>query len=110
MAWDRSRNYAPTVNNFQPSSTAVVLLGLFLLLFVLFIFYGNYMANADAYGVCIIAEILFAAVCKYRQIFFVILMTTFLWAGSGVPFASGFLEVRWFVLGCGAVAGMAMYM
>ena len=88
---------------------AIVLGGLLLIAAILLIRPG-YFANPEILVIFIVAQIVIAAVCKYRQVFFVILMAAFLWAGINMPFHGAWLQGRWFVLGVGALAGLAIYM
>ncbi len=70
----------------------------------------DYLANPLALGGLVVAEVVLAAVCKYRKAFFPVLMAAFLWAGLDLPLRADWLQGRWFVLTLGAVAGVAVYM
>src|ERR1700690_629446 len=70
----------------------------------------GYLADPMALGGLVVAEVMLAAVCKYRKAFFPVLMVAFLWAGLNLPFHTAWLQGRWFVLTLGAVAGVAVYM
>src|SRR5215469_1713073 len=94
----------------RPSNRSLVLLGLFATVVFASLFYRSYLANADFLALCILAELVFAALCKFRQVFFLILITGFLWAGCDLPLALTWLHLRWLILGTGAVAGTAIYM
>jgi O-antigen ligase len=69
-----------------------------------------YLASPYVLGAVIAAQIVFAALSRYRQSFFLILMAAFLWAGSDLPLRMAWLQGRWFVLAIGALAGFAIYM
>jgi O-antigen ligase len=92
------------------SRDLIVLLGGVLVLGFLLLTRPGYFADDSILGTLILAELLFFAVIKYRQVFFPLLMTAFLCAGITVPYRMAFLYGRWFILGAGAVAGLAMYM
>jgi O-antigen ligase len=90
--------------------TSFVLFAGFLLIGSLFLLRPGYLTSPKMLGTMIIAELVVAALCLYRKLFFPILISSFLFAGTGVPFEPTFLLARWYVLGLGAVAGMAIYM
>ncbi len=90
--------------------TVFILLAGSLLLACLLLARPGYLSSASTLGVVIVAEIVLAAVCKYRRSFFPILVAVFLWAGSGIPYHAAWLRGRWLVLTVGAVAGLAVYM
>lgn len=70
----------------------------------------DYLANSSGLALLIGVEVVFAAVAKFSKIFFPVLMIGFLAAGSSVPEQSAFVQVRWILLGVGAVVGVAIYM
>ena len=88
----------------------IVLLGGALILGFLLLTQPGYFADSSFLGTLILAELLFFAILKYRQVFFTLLIITFLCAGITVPYRMAFLYGRWFILGAGAVAGIAIYM
>ena len=88
----------------------VLLLSGVLLLSYLLIEQPAYLASSSSLAIFVGAEILLAAVLKYRQAFFPILICVFVFAGTAVPAQSAFLQARWIVLGVGAIAGLAVYM
>jgi len=90
--------------------TLVVVLGGLLLIAAILLIRPGYFASPEILVIFIVAQIVIAALCKYRQVFFVILMAAFLWAGINMPFHGAWLQGRWFVLGVGALAGLAIYM
>src|SRR5437660_1288819 len=88
----------------------VILMGGSFLLALLFFAQPGYLASPRTLGGIIVVQIVLAAVCKYKQVFFVVLMATFLWAGTDLPLRNAWLQGRWFLLGIGALAGLAIYM
>ena len=88
---------------------AILMGGAFLLLLIL-LRRPDYLASPYSLGAVIAAQAVFAALARYRQVFFLILMVAFLWAGADVPLRMAWLEGRWVVLGIGALAGFAIYM
>ena len=61
-------------------------------------------------GGLIFLQLLLAAVWKYEQRFFPLLVVVFLWAGMSVPLSGLWTSGRWAVLAVGAMAGFALYM
>ena len=88
---------------------AILMGGAFLLLLIL-LRRPDYLASPYSLGVVIADQVVFAALTRYRQVFFLILMAAFLWAGADLPLRTIWLEGRWFVLAIGALAGFAIYM
>jgi hypothetical protein len=87
----------------------IILGGGILLLGALLLERPGYLASPDLLGTLIVAELVLAAVCNYRQVFFPVVLGAFLWAGVGVPLASAWVMGRWFVLLIAALAGFAIY-
>jgi O-antigen ligase len=92
------------------SKTSKVLVAGFLLIAFVFLTRPGYLTSPKTLGAMIVAELVLAALCLYRKLYLLILITSFLFAGTGVPFEATFLHARWYVLGVGAVAGVAIYM
>ncbi len=88
---------------------AILAGGVFLLLLIL-LHNPGYLASPYALGAVIAGQMVFAAISRYRQSFFLILIAVFLWAGANVPFQDAWLQGRWVVLAIGALAGFAIYM
>jgi O-antigen ligase len=88
---------------------AVLMVGSFLLALILLVRPG-YLASPEMLVEFIIAQLVLAAICRYRQVFFLALVSAFLWAGVDLPFQRSWLQGRWVVLGVGALAGLAIYM
>ena len=82
----------------------VILGGGILLLGALLLERPGYLASPSLLGTLIVAELVLAAMCNYRQIFFPVVLGAFLWAGVGVPLASAWVMGRWFVLLIAALA------
>ncbi len=51
-------------------------------------------------------EILLVAIWMYRQVFFPIVLITFLFAGVNLPVGTGWTAARWVVLGVGTIVGL----
>jgi hypothetical protein len=58
----------------------------------------------------IFLQVLLAAVWKFRQVFFVVLILSFVGAGTDLPLKPAWTSARWAVLALGAVVGMVVYM
>ncbi len=69
-----------------------------------------YLSSAYYLGGLIFLQGLLAAVWKYQQRFFPVLVVAFLWAGMSVPFSTVWTAGRWAVLAVGAIVGFALYM
>ena len=69
-----------------------------------------YLGSAYYLGGLIFLQGLLAAVWKYEQRFFPVLVVAFLWAGMSVPFSTVWTAGRWAVLALGAIVGFALYM
>lgn len=61
--------------------------------------------NSTNVGGLAALECLVAAICLYRRVFFPLVMLAFLFAGSNMPVGGGWIVVRWFALGVGALVG-----
>jgi O-antigen ligase len=88
----------------------IILAGGVLLLTVFLFVRPEYLSNPEVLGGVLVAEIVLAALCRYRRVFFMILMAAFLWAGLDLPLHGAWLQGRWFVLAIGALAGIAIYL
>ena len=88
---------------------AVVVLGCLSLLFVAHARPGYF--NNQAYlAAFIFLQILVAAVWKFRQWFSVLLILSFVFAGTDLPLGAGWTTARWAVLTVGAVTGFVIFM
>src|SRR2546423_6136430 len=91
------------------SRTGIILVGGFVLLgFILWV-RPQYLANPQFLGGVIATQILLFSLARYKEMFFVVLMSAFLWAGIDVPLSGSWLQGRWIVLAIGALAGVAIY-
>jgi O-antigen ligase len=70
----------------------------------------GYLSNGYYLGGLIFLQVLLAAVWKYEQRFFPLLVIVFLWAGMALPLSGVWTFGRWPVLATGAIAGFALYM
>ena len=66
--------------------------------------------NVTMLGAIVFLQLLLAAIWKYRQRFFLVLIIAFLWAGASVPMQGAWATGRWVVLGVGAIAGFFLYL
>src|SRR5216684_6969203 len=90
--------------------TALILAAVLLVVVFLFLTRPEYFASPSELGALVVAELVLAAACKYREAFFPVLMAAFLWAGTDLPLRAAWLQGRWFVLILGALAGVAVYL
>jgi O-antigen ligase len=90
--------------------TIFVLMGGSFVLALLLIERPDYLSTPKMLGGLIAAQLILAAVCRFKQAFFLALMIAFVWAGTDLPDKSVWLQGRWFVLATGALAGLAIYM
>ncbi|MGH9504277.1 MAG: O-antigen ligase family protein [Terriglobales bacterium] len=86
-----------------------VLLAIGFIVAVLAFYKPGYLSSATYLGALIFLQILLAAVWKYEQRFFPLMVMVFLWAGMSVPFSAIWTSGRWGVLAVGAIAGFALY-
>lgn len=70
----------------------------------------DYLSTPQMLGAIIAAQLVLAAVCRFKRAFFLTLMAAFVWAGTNVPEGGTWLQGRWLVLAIGAIAGVAIYM
>jgi O-antigen ligase len=92
------------------SRTGIILVSGFVLLgFILWV-RPQYLANPQFLGGVIATQILLFSLARYKEMFFVVLISAFLWAGIDVPLSGSLLQGRWIVLAIGALAGVAIYM
>jgi O-antigen ligase len=91
-------------------NTLLVLAAGGLIILFLLIERPDFLANSSILAAFIAAELMLAAVLKYKQVFFAVLITLFLIAGSHLPMQGAFLQGRWIVLGIAAAAGLPIYL
>lgn len=68
----------------------------------------GYFTSKTDLGWLLALECLAAAIWLYRRVFFAIVVVTFLFAGMDLPVGSVWTAGRWFVLGVGALVGLAI--
>ena len=90
--------------------TAIVLIAGAVLTTLVLFFWPDYLADSSFLAIVLVAELILAAICRFRKVFFFVLITAFLWAGIDLPFHGAWLQGRWIVLAIGAVSGLAVYM
>jgi hypothetical protein len=78
--------------------TIFVLMGGSFVLALLLIERPDYLSTPKMLGGLIAAQLILAAVCRFKQAFFLALMIAFVWAGTDLPDKSVWLQGRWFVL------------
>lgn len=65
----------------------------------------GYFNNQIYLGGLLVIELLVAALCFYRRVFFPVVIVAFLLAGVDLPVGTMWTSVRWLFLGVGAIAG-----
>src|SRR5579872_1741280 len=68
---------------------------------------GYFTSKTDLGGLLAL-ECMVAAIWLYRRAFFALVVVTFLLAGMDLPVGSAWTAGRWFVLGLGALVGLAI--
>ena len=68
----------------------------------------GYFTNQTFLGGLLLFELMVAAVWMYRQVFFPLVMVTFVLAGVDLPVGTVWTAVRWVVLGVGASVGTVL--
>jgi O-antigen ligase len=70
----------------------------------------GYLTSVEYLGGLLLLEILAAIIWNYRQMFFPVLILTFLFAGTAVPMQAMWTSARWLVLGAGVLAAVFIYL
>lgn len=83
----------------------VVLLGLFLLVER----QPSLFANTTYLGVLVALQIAVVALSHFEELFLPLLMGTFIWAGSSLPFSGTGMSLRWLFLAVGALGGFVIW-
>lgn len=83
-------------------------LGCFSLLFLAHARPG-YFSNEEYIAGFVFLQVLLAAIWKFRRWFSVLLIVSFVMAGTGLPLGGGWITGRWVVLGVGAVVGFVVF-
>jgi O-antigen ligase len=92
------------------------LFGLFAILIVALLLFGlaerrpGYVANVTFLEALLLLEVVAAAVWHYERWFFLIMMLTFLWAGTDLPLAGAGNRGRWVFLAVGALVGIVKWL
>ena len=66
-------------------------------------------ANTTYLGGFLALQIAFVGLTHYEAVFFPLLMGTFLWAGSSLPFSGTGMALRWLFLAVGALGGFVIW-
>jgi O-antigen ligase len=92
------------------------LFGLFAILIVALLLFAlaerrpAYVANVTFLEALLLLEVVVAAVWHYERWFFLVMMLTFLWAGTDLPLAGAGNRGRWVFLAVGALVGIVKWM
>jgi O-antigen ligase len=86
---------------------AGTLLGLLFMAYVAYSRPGYFTSETYIAGLLLL-ELLVAAVCFYRRVFFPLVLVSFLFAGVDLPVGPGWTTARWIFLGAGAGVGLIM--
>src|ERR1700756_3026131 len=70
----------------------------------------GYFSNVTYLGGLILLEVVLFSVWHYEKILFMVLMLSFLWAGTGLPLTGIGSGARWIFLFVGAVAGLIRWL
>jgi hypothetical protein len=66
-------------------------------------------ANTTYLGAILALQIAFVGLTHFDEVFFPLLMGTFLWAGSDLPFSGTGMALRWLFLATGALGGFIIW-
>ncbi|MGC1372203.1 MAG: O-antigen ligase family protein, partial [Candidatus Sulfotelmatobacter sp.] len=66
-------------------------------------------ANPSLLGGILALEIAFVGLSRFESLFFPLLMGSFFWAGTALPFREAADSLRWLFLGVGALGGFAIW-
>ncbi len=83
----------------------IAVLGLFVLVERRPVFF----ANTTYLGAILALQIAFVGMTHFEGVFFPLLMGTFLWAGSSLPFSGTGMALRWLFLAVGALGGFVIW-
>jgi hypothetical protein len=83
----------------------IAVLGLFVLVERRPVFF----ANTTYLGAILALQIAFVGMTHFEGVFFPLLMGTFLWAGSSLPFSGTGMTLRWLFLAVGAFGGFVIW-
>src|SRR5271163_4803575 len=68
-----------------------------------------FFANTRYLGAILALQIAFVGLAHFDEVFFPLLMGTFLWAGSDLPFSGTGMALRWLFLAVGAFGGFVIW-
>ncbi|MGA7217809.1 MAG: O-antigen ligase family protein [Candidatus Sulfotelmatobacter sp.] len=66
-------------------------------------------ANTNYLGAILALQIALVGLSHFEEVFFPLLMGTFLWAGSSLPLAGTAMSLRWLFLAVGALGGFVLW-
>ena len=66
-------------------------------------------ANTTYLGAILALQIAFVGLANFEEVFFPLLLGTFLWAGSALPFSGTGMALRWLFLAVGALGGFVIW-
>lgn len=81
----------------------------FLVLFMLVERRPDLFTNTTYLGAILALQIALAGLSHFEDVFFPLLMGTFLWAGSSLPLSGTGMSLRWLFLGVGALGGFVIW-
>jgi O-antigen ligase len=96
------------MNSVKPLHWARIGLGLSLTLYFVY-FHLQYFREISFLGGILLLEVIVASLWKYDQRFLVLLIITFVWAGTNVPLQGAGTAGRWVVLSAGAAVGYIIW-
>jgi O-antigen ligase len=96
------------MKSMKPPQWFGLLAGLALALYFVYT-HLQYFHDVSFLGSILLLELIIASVWKFDQRFFIVLMTSFLWAGMNLPMQGVWTGGRWLVLGVGAVVGFIVW-
>lgn len=96
------------MNSLKPLQWTGIVLGFTLTLYLLYSHLQSF-GDVSFLGGVLLLEMIIAALWKFRERFFVLLLITFLWAGMSVPMQGAGTAGRWVVLASGAVVGFIIW-
>ncbi len=80
-----------------------------LLLFILVERRPGLFADSALLGAILAVQVAIVGLSHFEEIFFPLMIGTFLWAGSSLPFFGTAMSLRWLFLGVGAVGGFVIW-
>ncbi len=92
----------------KPLQWVGILLGLSVAVYLLY-FHLRDFANVSLLGGILMVEVIIAGLWKYEQRFLVLLVISFVWAGTNVPMQGAATAGRWAVLFAGAAVGYVIW-